>query len=108
MAGEYPIAIREEDGLKKLSDIVAAGISHFIDLTHVWDPLDPYVPMLGSVVEMTIAVPGYERFAITDMGIPDSHELMNAILDRLDQLRFAHLRAPIDLELRGNRVEIGL
>jgi hypothetical protein len=25
MAGEYPIAIREEDGLKKLSAIVRAG-----------------------------------------------------------------------------------
>lgn len=33
MAGEYPFAIREEDGRKKLASIVETGISHFIDLT---------------------------------------------------------------------------
>lgn len=86
MAGEYPIAIREEDGLRKLSAIVAAGISHFIDLTHAFDPLDPYEPMLQKMVSSPGQMPGYDRFAIEDMGIPDSHDLMNAVLDRIDGL----------------------
>lgn len=86
MAGEYPIAIREEDGLRKLSAIVAAGISHFIDLTQTRDPLDPYVPMLKRVIGPSDPLPGYDRFAITDMGIPDSPDLTNNVLDRLDQL----------------------
>lgn len=86
MAGEYPIAIREEDGRKKLSAIVAAGINHFIDLTHTRDPLDPYVELLRHAVAHTSAAPGYDRFAITDMGIPESPELTNAVLDRIDDL----------------------
>ena len=86
MAGEYPIAIREEDGLRKLSGIVASGIRHFIDLTHVIDPLDPYQHLLHRVIDPSCPVPGYDRFSITDMGIPDSRELMNAVLDRIDGL----------------------
>jgi protein-tyrosine phosphatase len=86
MAGEYPIAIREEDGLRKLSAIVAAGIGHFIDLTQTRDPLEPYVQMLHKVVDQACHAPGYDRFAITDMGIPDSPSLMNAVLDRIDGL----------------------
>ncbi len=86
MAGEYPIAIREEDGRKKLSTIVAAGISHFFDLTHAWDPLDPYVELLREVAPNAPVAPGYDRFSITDMGIPESSELTNAVLDRIDDL----------------------
>ena len=86
MAGEYPIAIREEDGMKKLSAIVAAGISHFIDLTHEWDPLDPYEPMLPKVAGPAGQVPGYDRFSIPDMDIPESSGLVNAVLDRIDRL----------------------
>ena len=93
MAGEYPIAIREEDGLRKLAGIVAVGISHFIDLTQTWDPLDPYEPMLHKMVDPSRSVPGYDRFAITDMGIPDSPDQTNAILDRLDHL-LAESRVP--------------
>jgi hypothetical protein len=85
-AGEYPIAIREEDGLRKLAGIVAAGISHFIDLTQPRDPLDPYEPMLCKVVDPSRHVLGYDRFAITDMGIPDTPNLMNAVLDHIDDL----------------------
>lgn len=89
MAGEYPIAIREEDGLRKLATILAAGISHFIDLTHARDPLDPYTDLLQAVTEPDVPLPGHDRFAITDMGIPDSVELTNAILDRIDQVMAA-------------------
>ncbi|MCA9229707.1 MAG: dual specificity protein phosphatase family protein [Caldilineales bacterium] len=84
MAGEYPIAIREEDGLRKLSAIVAAGISHFIDLTEKRDPLAPYEPLQGKL--LAAEPPGYDRFAIPDMGIPDSPDLTNSILDRIDGL----------------------
>lgn len=90
MAGEYPIAIREEDGLKKLGAIVDAGISHFIDLTHAQDPLDPYEQLLLQVADQ---VPSYDRFAILDMGVPDSSDLTNAILDRVDSL-LAEARIP--------------
>ena len=86
MAGEYPYAIREEDGLQKLSAIIAAGISHFIDLTQTWDPLEPYDVMLAKTVASAGCVPGYDRFAITDMGTPESPVLTNLILDRIDQL----------------------
>lgn len=85
MAGEYPFAIREEDGRKKLASIVEAGISHFIDLTHPRDPLDPYMDLLGEVAGAVVA-PGYDRFPIDDMGIPESPDQVHAILDRLDHL----------------------
>lgn len=84
MAGEYPIAIREEDGIRKLSTIVAAGISHFVDLTQPRDPLDPYEQILHKVVEPSNPIPGYDRFAIADMGIPDTPSLMNSVLDHID------------------------
>lgn len=93
MAGEYPIAIREEDGLRKLASIIGAGISHFIDLTQTRDPLDPYEPMLRKVANPSGLLPGYDRFAIADMGIPDSPDLTNDILDRLDVL-LAESRVP--------------
>lgn len=93
MAGEYPISIREEDGRKKLVAILGAGISHFIDLTHAWDALDPYLDMLGHLAAPAAIQPGYDRFAISDMGIPDSPGLTNAVLDRIDQL-LAESRVP--------------
>lgn len=92
MAGEYPFAIREEDGREKLASIVAVGISHFIDLTHPRDPLDRYVGMLAEVTKAE-SMPGYDRFPIDDMGVPDSPDQVNAILDHLDRL-LAENRVP--------------
>lgn len=84
MAGEYPLAIRDQDSAHKLSAIVSAGIRHFIDLTEERDPLAPYEPLLGKLFAED--PPGYDRFAIPDMGIPDTPDLTNAILDRIDGL----------------------
>lgn len=84
MAGEYPTSIRPQDSANKLSAIVSTGIRHFIDLTEKRDPLAPYEPLLREL--FAADPPGYDRFAIPDMGIPDSPDLTNAILDRIDGL----------------------
>ena len=83
LAGEYPAARGINESTRKLSAIVSAGIRHFIDLTERRDLVLDYEALLTR--QFTEDPPGYDRYAIPDMGIPDTH-LTNSILDRIDGL----------------------
>lgn len=93
MAGEYPAAPAADAARQKLVAIASAGIRHFIDLTQVRDPVPSYKSLLPGVAAATHTQLGYDRFAIPDLGIPDSPDLTNTILDRIDEL-IAHGTAP--------------
>jgi hypothetical protein len=89
LAGEYPGAPKRDDALRKLASIVGAGVSHFIDLTEKHDLVAPYDQLLHEVAQTRQLVLGYDRFPIPDVGIPESPELTNRILDRIDGLTAA-------------------
>lgn len=84
MAGEYPAAARVEDTYRKLAAIAAAGVRHFIDLSEKHALVAPYDVVLPRIAQAQHTEIGYDRFAIQDMGIPETPELTNAILDRID------------------------
>ena len=91
LAGEYPAAPKRDDALRKLANIVDAGVRHFIDLTEKHDLVAPYDQLLHEVAQTRQLVLGYDRFPIADVGIPESPELTNRILDHIDGLMDAGL-----------------
>jgi hypothetical protein len=86
LAGEYPGAPKRDNALRKLASIVDAGVGHFIDLTERRDLVPPYDQLLQQVAQTRQLALGYDRFPIPDIGIPESPELTDRILDRIDGL----------------------
>lgn len=86
MAGDYPLAAKTDAPHRKVEAIVAAGVRHFIDLSEKHDLIAPYDAILPRIAQAHQTVVGYDRFAIQDMGIPDTPILTNSILDRIDGL----------------------
>lgn len=93
MAGEYPAAPKAEDTHRRLAAIAAAGVRHFIDLTEKHTLLAPYDGILPLIAQVQHTELGYDRFTIPDMGVPETPQLTNAILDRIDAL-MAEEKAP--------------
>ena len=81
LAGEYPRNIDEESSVQKMSALKDAGVSAFIDLTEPDEGLKPYTNLLE---EQT-----HERFPIRDLGVPESEQITDDILDAID----SHLEA---------------
>ena len=75
LAGEYPRNDDEETSLTKISALIEAGVSAFIDLTEERE-LKPYAHLLGPA--------SHQRFPIRDVSIPDSPEQTARILDAID------------------------
>lgn len=86
MAAEYPAAAKPDDTQRKLAAIAAAGVRHFIDLSEKHSMIAPYDVLLPGIAQAQNASIGYDRFAIPDMGIPETPEFTNAILDRIDEI----------------------
>lgn len=86
MAGEYPAAAQPSDTQRKLAAIAAAGVRHFIDLSEKHSMIAPYDALLPGIAQAQNIAIGYDRFAIPDMGIPETPELTNAILDRINAI----------------------
>lgn len=82
LAGEYPRTPDTETSIAKLEALVGAGITAFIDLTTDADQLMPYEALLHKIGNGKA-----ERFSfpIPDVGIPATHELARAALDRIDE-----------------------
>ena len=80
LAGEYPGSKGEDSTKLKINALIGAGVSVFIDLTEKNEGLQPYSGLLKKA--------SHQRFPIRDVSIPDSSELMVAILDAIDY----HLR----------------
>lgn len=76
LAGEYPRTPYQESSRAKLAQLTDAGVTAFIDLTEADEFLEPYAHLLDG--------PSHQRFAIRDMGVPESSELTKAALDAID------------------------
>ena len=75
-AGEYPGDKDQEKAKDKLLAFLAFGITHFVDLTEEGE-LTPYAHLLPKRIE-------HHRFPIVDVSVPDSSEVMQAIVDYIN------------------------
>ncbi|MDE3259211.1 MAG: dual specificity protein phosphatase family protein [Gemmatimonadota bacterium] len=82
-AGEYPGDLDPCQAAVKLKMLLHAGINHFIDLTNAGE-LRPYIDIAEREARAPGVRVGYERFPITDVGVPRSREWMAQILDAID------------------------
>ena len=77
LAGEYPRDIDPVSSRAKMLSLQETGVTLFIDLTHKDDMLDPYTEFLTTARHMP--------FPVRDLSVPESPELIVAILDAIDQ-----------------------
>ena len=73
MAGPYPGEKQEAEAIRSLTELIDAGVTFFLDLTHPkgasTDPLEPYEHLLHRLPDGRQA--GYARRSIDDLGVPD-------------------------------------
>ncbi|MGD9841409.1 MAG: ADP-ribosylglycohydrolase family protein [Steroidobacteraceae bacterium] len=81
LAGEYPLTANDEESAVRLQDMLLAGVTNFIDLTAEYE-LTKYAARLPKKFGGRLI--SYQRFALTDHGVPDSAQQMNVILDAID------------------------
>lgn len=82
LAGRYPGASSETETRLKLTRFLDHGINHFTDLTQKGDILayQPHLEELAAEKGMQV---DYQRFPISDLGIPADSDMI-AILDWID------------------------
>lgn len=85
LAGEYPGAADKKRARERLTDIAAAGVRQFLDLTEPHE-LAPYAPHLAPLSRMLDRPLAHERWPIRDRDIPHTFGYSNQILDRMDDL----------------------
>ena len=83
LAGEYPGRFEEEQTRKLLDALIEAGLDVFIDLTRP-NEIRPYSQTLFDEAKMYNVEVRYQRFPISDFGLP-APEQMKSILDMLDK-----------------------
>ena len=81
LAGEYPGAADGADARERIRSLEEHGITHFVDLSHVDDGLEPYEALLSTDV-LRLARP------IVDFGTVSPAQ-MTELLDEIDDLRSA-------------------
>lgn len=81
LAGEYPSELDEEYSIKKITSLLVAGVTCFIDLTHPEDNMVPYHQLVSQLSNQKIKS---FRFPIHDYSIPDSENFTSEILDTID------------------------
>ena len=81
LAGEYPGHLSDDGRVReKVGALLAAGVTLFVDLTHVRDGMRPYEPMLRELSPLTARLSA----PIVDMSTPSTNEQMARILDAID------------------------
>ena len=83
-AGEYPSHWNASESDAKLSQMLDAGIDHFIDLTQSRDRLDPYASTAQRQAESRGLSVRHESHPIRDLGVPRNPQQMVATLDAID------------------------
>ena len=83
-AGEYPGALNRREAAYKLSLLLEAGISHFVDLTGAGDRLAPYADLAAREADRLRTSVEYCRHSIVDLDVPQSRQHMVTILDAID------------------------
>ena len=81
LAGEYPGHPSDDERVReKVGALLAAGVTLFVDLTHVRDRMTPYEPVLHelSLLAARLSAP------ILDNDVPRSPNEMSRILDAID------------------------
>jgi ADP-ribosylglycohydrolase len=97
LAGEYPGAATGTETRTRLEQLIACGVTSFIDLTREGE-LDAYEPLLTLLTGNSCE---HQRFAIPDHSIPDRPQVVIAALDAIDAARrrgrcvYVHCRAGI-------------
>lgn len=81
LAGEYPGSRHHAVAKSKLSALLEAGVTGFVDLTEPAEGLEPYGHLVESLAGTTVSV---QRFAIPDLSVPPSKALSAKILDHID------------------------
>lgn len=81
LAGEYP-GHPSDDGRvrEKVGALLAAGVTLFVDLTHIRDGMRPYEPILRELSPLTARLSA----PIVDNDVPRSASEMARILDAID------------------------
>jgi ADP-ribosylglycohydrolase len=86
LAGEHPAGIDPLDTRARLRQLLACGVTTFIDLTRESE-MEPYAPLLTELATEPIQ---HHRFAIPDHSIPERPQV---IVDALNAIDAAHRRA---------------
>ena len=97
LAGEYPGARDPEETRSRLRRFLAAGVSHFIDLTEAGE-LTPYAELLAEVADYGTS---HQRFPIRHVSVPEEPKTMAEILAAIDRgiaeggITYVHCRGGI-------------
>ncbi len=83
LAGEYPYSKSEEEGRKKLGQLLQSGIRAFVDLTMPGDEI-PYSNELIKLSDKMGIHVEHRHFAIPDMDVPEI-TTMKAILNWIEE-----------------------
>ena len=89
LAGEYPGSSSEEGARIKISALLEAGVSVFLDLTEPGEhthlgALKPYAEILAELAELRGTRARYRRMSIRDRSVPEPVDAMADILDTID------------------------
>jgi predicted protein tyrosine phosphatase len=82
-AGEYPGDRKVKIARARLWSLVEMGVRTFIDLTSPEDDLARYEKLLYEMEQEAGARLRHLSIPVPDMGVPDSSEIMRAILDAI-------------------------
>ena len=81
LAGEYPGHPSDDERVReKVAALLAAGVTLFVDLTHVRDRMRPYEPVLHELSPLAARLSA----PIVDNDVPGSPNEMSRILDAID------------------------
>ena len=84
LAGEYPGARGDTEAAQKLTALLDAGVTMFVDLTEPGEySLRPYFPLAQQIAAGRGIAVLHRRFAIPDMGVTTPARLA-ALLDAID------------------------
>jgi ADP-ribosyl-[dinitrogen reductase] hydrolase len=105
LAGEYPGDEDPVKARKKINQLLAAGVRHFIDLTELGE-LIPYEAILSEEARNSSINATYQRFPIRDVSVPSNADHLAEILLAID--RRLRVGGAVYLHCRGGVGRTGL